>query len=528
MQPSVRVFTTWTPQRLVAAEIAADAGNLAEAGRLCDWILADDRVGGTTSARTQALLGLQPSFEPAGDRRRSNRAVKALDAQEDWWAAYPESELGQILTWGYMLGVVPARHQWIEFEDHGGRILPCPEFWHPTLLRQDQLTRKWLIRAQSELGAPPVETELVPGDSTWVLHTPFGKNRPWSLGLWRGLAVWVLLKRFAIGDWARHSEKAALTSVESTIDPNATVITPEMRQELAQEVYSRGRDGVVVMPPGFTAKLVEATANTRDIYDAQIAAANTAIAIAVRGGNLTTEISQGSGGSRAAAQVQQKLGDEGRLAFDAQALTTTLHDQSLVWWAEFNFGDRKLAPWPIYPVEPEKDVLAQAQAADVAAEVVGKFEDRGFEVDREAFVEEFGLSSWLKPGKKVAPPTSSAATQKAAAQPSPSPADLAQASRQPWQLASGATASEAPGFVSGQLYADALTERSTEIGRAALKDTTAAILAELDAASGWDDLRARLQARYKDMDPERISQIVESAMVMAELAGRAGVNQDAD
>src|SRR5690606_5467431 len=111
-------------------------------------------------------------------------------------------------------------------------------------------------------------------------------------------------------------------------------------------------------------KLLEARADTEKIYNAQVKAANMAITIAIRGGNLTTEVSEG--GSLAATEAQERTGDWAKLRDDSQKLTTTLHDQSLTWWAEFNFGDRKLAPWPVYPVEPKRDMVARANTATAA------------------------------------------------------------------------------------------------------------------------------------------------------------------
>lgn len=408
IQPTIRTFTTWSLALIRAAEIQADSGNLRQAANLCDWLLTDERIGGTLQTRTQALLGLVPEFEPAGDKRRSNRAVKALDAQEDWWASYPESELEQILTWGLLLGVAPAQHQWKTPEGHGGRWLPCPEFWHPQNLRWDDRARQWLMRVASP-GNPDGwrEQPIVAGDGTWILHTPFGANRPWSRGAWRALARYALIKAYAIADWSSHSGKS---SVLTSFSPKDVSIKPIDRNALAQDIYERGREAVVVLPAGFDLKLVEATANTKELFDAQIQMANTAIAIYVRGGNLTTEINQGTG-SRAASETQERLGDDAKLRFDAQCLTSTIHDQSLMPWAQFNFGDPTLAPWPEYPTEPEEDLAGKVKSELESFNVVEKAEQLGFEVDREEFLRDHGIT-WAKPGvkpKAVEPKTTNGA-----------------------------------------------------------------------------------------------------------------------
>jgi phage gp29-like protein len=549
IQPSVRVFTLWTPPLIRAAEIQADAGNLRQAASLCDWILADDRAGGALRQRVQALMGLEPTFEASvsSDKRRSGVAIKALDAKEDWWAAYPESELSQIDAWGLLLGVAPARQRWDVFEDHGGRVLPVPEFWHPQHLRQDQATREWKIRvARSGLDTGTEET-LVPGDGTWMLHTPYGRNRPWAWGLWRGLAPLVLLKHLAFTDWAIHGEKGALLVGTEQRMPNSGLQTPgestkDLRQALANDLYQRGRDGVAILPAGFDLKLVEASANTRNIYEAQINMANEAITIAIRGGNLTTSV---QGGSRAAAEVQERLGDNVNLRFDAQSLTTTVHDQSLVWWAEFNFGDRKLAPWPVYPVEEEEDLKAKVESEEKAFTVVKQAEDLGFEVDRTAFLEEHKIT-WAKPGAKPVPPKQpptppvptpangepAPAAQPASGEP-PAPPSKSGAKQEPpkaalfTRLASGFLATKASGFINSQLATDAIVEGYSVAAVTELEATIAAVLEELDAATDYEDLRERLRARYEQLDPEQLSELVRKALLLGELAGMAGTNEDA-
>lgn len=393
VEPTVRTFTTWTPQLVRAAELQADCGNLRLAANLCDWILSDDRVQGTLQTRVQALLGLEPTFEASGDKRRSSRVVKALEAGEDWWESYPEDQLGLMLTWGIMLGAAPARHNPVIDEDHGGRMLPKPEFWHPQHLRQDSITREWKIRVQDGPSVGTHEETLTPGDGTWLLHTPYGPNRPWSQGLWRGLSRWVLLKYLAMQDWARHSENAGELVVTADKDVNSTL---PQRKELADDIYQRGREAVVVLPPGFSMELISAIANSHQIYQAQIDLANTAIAISVRGGNLTTEV---QGGSLAATESQERLGDHAKLEFDAQGLTTTVHDQSLEFWALWNFGSSSLAPWPVYPTKPKRDLGRRADATTKAVKAAQGVMSLGCVVEQQAFIDEWELGSWVKPSE---------------------------------------------------------------------------------------------------------------------------------
>jgi phage gp29-like protein len=505
--PSVRTFTEWTPTRLRTAERQSEQGDLSYAVGVCEFILTDDRVSGLLQTRCEALLGLDPTFE-AGRGRRAKLATRALEADDDWFDSYPESELKQLMTWGILLGVAPARHNWVERADHGGRLLPMPSFWHPQHLRFDFTKRQWSVRASDN-----TEHVVTPGDGEWILHTPYGASRPWAHGLWRSLGRWVLLKYYAMTDWARHSEKAALMVATAPIGS-----TKEQRRELAQDLSAIGSDAAIALAAGFDLKIVEIAANTKQIYEAQIALADLAIAIRIRGGNLTTNV---EGGSRAAAETQQKSGDGVKLKSDALALGTTIQSQSLKPWALYNYGDANLAPWPVWPVEPEEDKNQRATMVKTLGEGLTVFDKLGFDVDPKIVKEEFGLTFLTGRTREREPDP---------VPPAPgAPADDKTTKKKTSAravLSSGAARAEVSGFVDGQAYADELVEAGALAGGALLEQDLNRILALVDSVKSLGELEAKLGELYQDLDPERLSETVERFMVVADIAGRAAVMQD--
>jgi phage gp29-like protein len=524
-QPSVRVSAQWSPALLRNALARAEGGHLGRLAELCEALLGDDRIAGVFETRISGLLGLTPAFEESGDGRRRKRAVRALEVDEDWWEIAPEAELYQVLVWGRLLGAGPYQHAWIE---HRGRLVPSIRFWHPAHVRFDWQKRQWSTRVSRDGQTGAFEELLEPGAGRWGLHTPNGAFRPWAHGLWRGLSRFWLLKQYALDDWGRLGESASRlvgTAPEGT--------TREQRKELAADLFDLARDATIVLPNGCDTKLIEASAATRELYEKQIQMADAAIAINVLGQNLTTEVKEGS---FAAASIHSKV-ELQRIKADAQTASTTIHDQTLAWWAEFNFGDPELAPWPVWPTDPPDDNAKTVKVWVDFGAALQSFQTAGLRVDAIAMAEKVGLPLLKEaepgdtdPGSKAereakAPDAGETDTPRVPAvrvpaEPGPSDGSAV-------KLASGDSPRLAAGFIEGQTYADALVDRGQQRGA----DRLAPFLAELDRLiAGVDSLegaRQQLIDFYEgSMSPEDLAEMSERLFLLALRAGAGAVQQD--
>jgi hypothetical protein len=387
-EPNVRAYMTWSVARLRMAERMADGGDLRYAAEFCEALFGDDRAGAVLQTRIMSLLGLVPSFEPgAGDGRRSRSALRAIEAEEDWWKISPLAALMLILKWGLVLGVGPASKAWIISK---GRDLPVLKLWHPSHIRQED-DGLWYTETKADGTVQIADADGHGINGLWALFMPYGSHRPWSHGMWRGAARWWLLKQYAIDDWGRHSENASLRVAERALVEGFDGSTKDARKELAADMFDASKDASIVMPDGFNMKLLELTANTREIYEAQINAANTAFAIQVLGHNLTSEVS--GPGSYAAGKVGDAVRQDLKL-FDNEATGTFAHDEALVDWASVNFGDGDVAPWPTWPVnEREKRAAKKAEADTMkqASATLKELVDAGAPVDQRKFLEHFEI-----------------------------------------------------------------------------------------------------------------------------------------
>lgn len=508
VQPSSRVFTQWTPPLLQSAFAAAEAGHVRSAADLCDGMLADSRIGSAFETRVGGLLGLPLSFDASsGDGRKRKKAVKALEAGEDWWAAFPEPELKQLIIWGLMFG---ASFGQLHPTDHDGRYVPRLEFWHPRNTRYDWPSRQWMAKIE---GAAR-ETPITPGDGQWIVYAPYGNYRPWASGIWRGLSRWWLLKSFAQDDSGRRSEQSGTTVIEATEDS-----AHELRKQLASDLAQAARDAVVVLPNGFKLSMLSSKETIKENQAVIVELADTAISIAILGQNLTTEI---KGGSLAAAQVHAKV-EVQRIRADAETASTVLHDQALEWWAEFNFGQRNLAPWPCWDTDPPTDQNERAGVLKTLGEALTSFSALGYEIDPEQIEEDFGVKL-----KKLAPPPPPKPAIAPTATEEPPPAEGEEPPAEPAQRSLGTQHRAARnGAEDGSDYADRVERKLRRHAAKELAPTLASMLSAVEQAEDYDEAFRLVSEHYADLaPPNRLRQLTEAALMMAQLAGRHAVNED--
>lgn len=522
VQPSVRSGTTWSPALIKTALLQADAGQFRTLADLCDWVLADDRVGAVAQTFVGGLLSLPMSFEASGDGRRKGRAVRALEADEDFWHMVPEDEAFQIYSWALLLGF-----QWAHLEHVkvNNRVLPCLRFWHSRNVRFDWTTRKWFTKV-NDGGA---EVEMIDGGGEWVLFSPYGRFRPWAHGLWRGISRWCLLKSYAKDDWGRHSEKASTIVAETPMGSSGP-----LRKELAEDLYSIGRNAVVAPPGGVKLTLLEATANTRDIYLAQVEAANTAIAVSWLGQNLTTEVKEGS---FAAAQIHGRVEGQ-RIRGFAEFEATTVREKVLTRWAELNFGNRELAPWPVRDTQVPEDGKVIAEIAKLRADAFTSMRTAGVIIDAEEWFTRGQIK--IVEVKEPEPPPAPLQAQPAPGAPPPAapgaqPAvdegqdepPINEKPKPKARLASGFDPKAAVGFVEGQSYADALADHGRQRGAQAVGGFVDDLLELVDGVGSLEEARAKVLDFYREaLPPEELAAQAEKLFVMAQLGGFLAVRQD--
>lgn len=507
---SPRQFVTWTPALVRQAIRQAESGNLTMAASCCAWLMQDSRIVGTLQARVDQLMGLPVQFQ--NPDKKNPKAIIIEDLADDFSEAYPEDELSQILTWGLLLGVTTARHA--PTVGTSGRVLPCPKFFNPATLAYDVLLGTWSVEDVNRQALP-----VTPNDGTWLLYTPYGNDRPWASGLWYSIALLAVAKCYAIQDWAKTSEKASMWVFESNLvdrDGYPITTTKDQRQNLVDALDARASDAAVALPAGWQLKLLQAADNYH-IYLDQINMIDTAISVLIRGGNLSTQV---TGGSLAAAQSQAETGDGAKVRKDSATLGTLLREQSINWWAGWNYGPGALAPWPKWEKKSPKTIDPSTATA------VSAYTSAGFEVDVDLLRDEYGLDFLLSYEKPPPPPSpfgggggggeeGEDGDPEAEAEGKPKPKGFGAHSHN--HVHAAASESE------GQRYIDRL--HADVVNRSPLAVPAYDLLAVVNASASPEDLQRRLTEAYATMDRSTLEATFEQAFILAELAGRYAVLQ---
>jgi hypothetical protein len=371
----IRSIQDWVPDDLRAAVSVSDTGDLRVVADLWSAIMGDDRVQSVVRTRVLALIGAKVDFAEAGEDKRP---LRSAEASLDWREMHPATELEELLTWFLGVGVSLGEYVWTEEDPRtgleiarirNGRNVPRLKVWNPRAVRKDVLGGgKWFVRLEDG-----TEIEVKPGDGKWNLLTA-GGSRPWSRGLWRGMGPLWLLKLFARDDLAAAAEKFAQGVIAVT---SPTGSDPSDRDKIAEDIRDMGREGVIALPEGWDAHVIQLNAGFEDIYLKQMDLANRSMAITAVGSDLPTE---SKGGVGTGATLQGKVRQD-YLEADAERVETDLHAQGMRPWSEVNFGDPDLAPRPHYAVDPPEDRTALATTWKMVADFIAKALENGMPIN---------------------------------------------------------------------------------------------------------------------------------------------------
>lgn len=508
---------TWRVSEVRQALRLHAQGDFSLSAQLVDTMGEDDEIPGALERRADAVLQSEFKLDPvdAPNRQLSKRVAEVFGPL--FWDLFPEGDLAEFLQWYHALGVAVAVLEW---EKGATQWKARLKVLHPQYLRWDQERKKFIYYAQE--GEQVVE----PGDGKWFLFTD--GQRGWMRGIVRKLAILWIAKQLTLRDWNRYNERHGLPIIKAFAP---AIADDEDQDQFWEDVKAIEGEAVAQLPSHldedgakFDLDLLEAKDQSWASFEKQLQRTDRKIQITIVGGNLGSEVVDQ--GARSAADTHRGV-ERTKATSDAKKLATELRRQGLFPIVAYNIASVtiEIVPWPCWDTSPPADDKAEAASKEAFGTALKAIKDAGYKVKNVVeLAERYDLELEELPPPATPPALLGAVPVPGA--PAPPPAPNAAVARL-GKILSLTRAERSSGADDTQAYVDELAAAGAEQAQALLVKTLSAIEEDLDAATGYDDLLARLRTRYTGLDPSELVDLVESVTVLSELAGRLGVTQDA-
>jgi len=512
-------WSEWDSLSLVKQALRdMEFGIMDQASQIIDAMGRDDRISGCLLTRTEALPSLPFTMGVAEDAPEKAEAI-AMEASKLFEDICPNAELLKLQHWGVMLGIGLGQLKW-DVRRVGTRIgwVPTLSIWHPRSLfyKLEDDT----LHVQTNDG----DVTVTPGDGQWVVYAPYGLKRGWMYGKARSLYVPWLVRQWDWRDWARYNEVHGLPIKKATTPFGADETD---KQRFLKEVAKLGSENTIRLPKAandgekYDVELLEALSNNYFTFEKLLEKADDAIAVNILGQNLTTSV---KGGSFAAAQVHENI-KASVLRGDAQNLGLCLRAQVLRPWCVYNHGDGELTPLPTWSTDPPEDKAQTGTAMKNIGEGITALRNAGANPDVDEILDRAGIST-TGPAEDV----DAEDVAPEANDPEADPDEEDSVGEEPQthsqvQLA-GLPTKTRRRLVEGQLYLDTVVKEGTQESALSLSPLMVQLLHAVNQATSYEDLKKRLLSIYSGDDRSQLADLMEKALVLAELEGRHAVLEE--
>lgn len=486
-----------TPAKLAKILMGADENDLEPMFELFDQM--EERDGHLFSqlqTRKLALAGLEWRVEPAD---ASPEAQRLADEFEIVWKGLNSLELLTDLSDALGKGVSQVQTWWTR---DTGTWLPSFEHIEARKLLYKADLKRFAVRTTLEpMGA------LLPFGGVIEHRYRARSGSPVRAGLMRTVAWWFLFKHFGIKDWAVFAELFGVPFRLGKYDPSTGA---DERDALERAVRALGSDGAGVISKDTEIEIITvAKTGGTDVFENLYDICNREISLTVLGQTLTSN--EGQNGTQALGKVHERVRLD-LLKADALALSYTLHRDLARPWTVFNHGTEKLALAP--RITPQ---ITEPEDLKTLADTLKILQEMGLEIPEGWVRTKFGV-----PAIEGAEPTLKA---QAAPAPPQNPADPQVAleaiwqDRKPARMALEPGTPTQPGVIEGQTYTLGLIRNGTQAARDPMLAMVDQVLEQVAASDGIDDLHDRLVNLFPNLDASALSRLLETGMVLGELAG---------
>ena len=455
----------------------------------------DAHVGGCIRRRKSAVKSLEWGIDRDTSRSRVSRNVEAMLKDVDM-----ERLIGDAVE-AVLYGYQPLEVLW---KKAGALIVPDqviakpPEWFHfdaDGLLRFK--TRENPFHGEE---TQPMKFLLPRQDATY--QNPYG-FADLSMVFWP-----IVFKKGGVKFWLNFTEKFGSAFSVGKLPRGAT---PEERAQLLDSLEALIQDGVATIPDDGSVELVEMAgkAASADLYERLVMFCRSEVSIALTGTNQTTEANSNKASASAGLEVADDLRDG-----DAEIVAAAVN-QLIRWIVEINWGGAEAPVFELWDQDARDQVQATRDKSnyDAGARFTNAYWQRAYGYQEGDLAPEapipFGGSGEPSPSApfpgKGEPPADQAAVDPAVAAPNPQFAEPAV--KQPLTV--------------DPLAAD--LNRLAKAAQAPVDGMIATIAGLVDAANDLPTLQDSLLAAFGDLDAGELTNLMQSAFVLAQLKGIAAV-----
>lgn len=357
-------------------------------------------------------------------------------------------------------------------------------------------------------GAFKVRTDEAPEGielpkNKFILHRYKARSgHPSRAGVLRVVAWMYLFKNYTLKDWVAFCEVYGMPLRLGKYQPGAS---EDDKRALMQALAQIGADAAGIFPDGTTIEFVNTEkASSTDLYERLARYCDEQISKAILGQTLTSD---SGGGSYAQSKTHNDVRHD-LTAADCKALAATLRRDLIRPLVLFNFGDDSRVPYISFDAEESEDL---EQTANIIGTLIEK---TGLKIPTSYLYKKFSIP---KPenGEEIAQPP----------QPNTGLGGLPFKQTPPV----GAISLKAGGEPDHgtQKRVDLLSDVAIKKSAGTFKKAFAPVLKLVERAGSLEELRGMMEdadtvaAAFKEMDITDVEELLQKALVYADLEGRA-------
>ena len=480
-----------SPQKLGAIFREAETGNIYRQMKLFEEIEEKDtHLFSQMQTRKNAVAGLDWSVLPASDDPKDKKAAEFIgnilynfenmdDVILDLLDAIGKGFSACEIMWGYK----------------GGYVVPRDITWrHAKKMCFDDFDNMRILTKENRTEGIPIPP------NKFIIHKYKARSgSPTRAGIFR-IAAWMyLFKNYSLKDWLAFSEVYGMPIRLGRYEPGTS---QEDKDALITAVQSIGADAAGVISKDTEIQFIESVRTEGLLYDRFIKLCNAEMSKAILGQTLTTEAS--TTGSYALGKTQGLVRQD-LLEADSKALQKTLRRDLIRPLIEFNLGSGYAVPWIKFNYESPEDLV---QSSQVYRTLVV---DMHLPVSKEHIYEKFGIPMPEENQAILEIPTGTSSMGF------------------PFKKEKKENIVAAKNVIKdadGQDATDDLSDNTLKTATNVIEKTLDPLLMVIKEATSLENLREKLLEKFKELEDGDLEDLLQKAIFIADLNGRASVMTD--